>query len=377
MMAEQNVVVLKPVYYDDFKCIADQCTYSCCQDWNIEIEEAVYAKYQMLPAISPDCFYRQGSSVYIQNRQDGRCPFLNENGLCSLILQYDETILSRTCTLFPRTYVKRADGIEASISNSCPALLEMLLKLPAPLSFVLEEDLVPEVVYGCCEEEWIPVRDQMIDLIQIRGVPLWKRLFASYQFANKIETDGGHREHYVKNYTDPNYLNALFQMLDTMTLPLEPRLQLLSRLFLHINGKSQHYLGYKRYIQALLTTAESPDWDTWIAQWGKLREILNEYHAFFENFCVNNIFRDGAVRREQYGLLHKSIAVILEVAMIDFTLFLYWLHKGQPLTEKEVIEIACYYARIIEHNSKNFYEFITELRNEGLLSEADLLLLLG
>lgn len=375
-MAEQNTVVLKPVYYDKFKCIADQCTYTCCRDWNIEIEEAVYAKYQTLPVISPDCFYRREGSVYIKNGQNGCCPFLNDNGLCSLILQYDETILSGTCTLFPRTCVRREDGVEASMSNTCPALLEILMQQPVPLSFVLEEEPVPCKAHGWNEEAWIPVRDLMINLLQVNGIPLWKRLFIMYQFVNKTEKDWIHKERYYEKYTDHDYLDVWFQMLDGMNRPLESSLQLLSQLFLHINGKSEHYLGYQRYIQDVIPAVKHPDWEVWLSQWKQFSRILDGYSDFFENFCVNNVFRDGAVKREHYALLEKSIALILEVVMIGFTLFLQWLRKEQKLTEKEVIEIACYYARITEHNSGNFYEFITELRREGFLSEADLFLLL-
>ena len=38
--------VLKPFYYDDFKCIANDCIDSCCIGWQINIDENTYKKYK-------------------------------------------------------------------------------------------------------------------------------------------------------------------------------------------------------------------------------------------------------------------------------------------------------------------------------------------
>lgn len=34
--------ILKPFYYDDFKCIADKCIDSCCIGWRISIDKESY-----------------------------------------------------------------------------------------------------------------------------------------------------------------------------------------------------------------------------------------------------------------------------------------------------------------------------------------------
>ena len=41
--------VLKPFYYDDFKCIGSKCIDNCCSNnWNIDIDEKTYKKYKKL-----------------------------------------------------------------------------------------------------------------------------------------------------------------------------------------------------------------------------------------------------------------------------------------------------------------------------------------
>ena len=41
--------VLKPFYYDDFKCIAGDCIDNCCHaEWEISIDKKTYKKYRKL-----------------------------------------------------------------------------------------------------------------------------------------------------------------------------------------------------------------------------------------------------------------------------------------------------------------------------------------
>ena len=40
--------VLVPIFYDDFKCSANKCTYTCCTDWEILVDKNTYHKYEEL-----------------------------------------------------------------------------------------------------------------------------------------------------------------------------------------------------------------------------------------------------------------------------------------------------------------------------------------
>lgn len=44
--------VLKPVFYDDFYCIADACSYTCCGGWKIAIDETTAKTYQKMPEVN-------------------------------------------------------------------------------------------------------------------------------------------------------------------------------------------------------------------------------------------------------------------------------------------------------------------------------------
>ena len=40
------MLYIKPAFYDDFKCIADNCTDSCCVGWEINIDNETMDIYK-------------------------------------------------------------------------------------------------------------------------------------------------------------------------------------------------------------------------------------------------------------------------------------------------------------------------------------------
>ena len=40
--------LLKPDYYDEFTCIADKCTISCCREWKINIDDETYRNWKTI-----------------------------------------------------------------------------------------------------------------------------------------------------------------------------------------------------------------------------------------------------------------------------------------------------------------------------------------
>ena len=38
----------QPDYYNNFKCIADKCSITCCQEWKIAVDDATNRKWMKL-----------------------------------------------------------------------------------------------------------------------------------------------------------------------------------------------------------------------------------------------------------------------------------------------------------------------------------------
>ena len=37
---------MKPDYYEDFTCIADRCSFTCCREWKIGVDDGHFCKVE-------------------------------------------------------------------------------------------------------------------------------------------------------------------------------------------------------------------------------------------------------------------------------------------------------------------------------------------
>lgn len=165
-----------PNYYKDFACIKGACRHSCCIGWEIDIDEDTLAYYDTLEgaigervrgAIDRDvpCF-RLGA--------DERCPFLNGDGLCDLILALGENGLCEICAEHPRFYNAFRDRTECGLGLACEAAARRILLSEAPFALRTAEGNYPTPT-----EEILLLRDEVIRVLQNRDLTLDERIEAA------------------------------------------------------------------------------------------------------------------------------------------------------------------------------------------------------
>ena len=170
--------VFAPVWMENFSCIAGRCTETCCQQWDIDVDEAHALKFRQLddpelrPVMdrtlsgvrvrrpgtkTPEMLYR----LRLLEQPDRRCPFLNENAECRLQKKYGAAILCDTCYFHPRTFRQIDDETLLSACLSCPECARLALLHEEPLTFTrFEAEIDPNAEW--LETELIPdagVRD--------------------------------------------------------------------------------------------------------------------------------------------------------------------------------------------------------------------------
>ena len=110
-----------PRYYKDFKCIAGECTHSCCIGWEIDIDKSTLKKYKALKGgygktvLDTVC---KGKEPHFILGENERCPHLNGKGLCEIIINLGEEYLCDVCREHPRFYTF-TDVCEVGIGLSC------------------------------------------------------------------------------------------------------------------------------------------------------------------------------------------------------------------------------------------------------------------
>ncbi|MBQ3443496.1 MAG: flagellin lysine-N-methylase [Selenomonadaceae bacterium] len=164
----------QPEYVSEFQCDGSKCDARCCKGWTITIDAATYKKYSRIKPkskakeiISRMKFDSEQGMYVIQLKEDTSCPFLTENKLCSLQLEYGEEILSQTCSTYPRRTHKIGNFFERSLTLTCPAAAELILFNSEPMKFEFVE--VPDKIHskhGRIQITKLPVKEHDADLIR-------------------------------------------------------------------------------------------------------------------------------------------------------------------------------------------------------------------
>jgi len=121
-----------PQYYQNFKCIAGKCEHSCCTGWDIYIDKDTIEKYKSIEnaygSVIRDSISFDDEPHFKLDCHD-RCPHLDSNGLCKIILNLGEDYLCDICREHPRFY-NFTDAAEIGIGMSCQEAARVILSSP-------------------------------------------------------------------------------------------------------------------------------------------------------------------------------------------------------------------------------------------------------
>ncbi len=133
-----------PEYYEKFHCLAEACPDTCCKDWEVDVDEDTFYYYRVQEGTLGEKLNRllkeEGEAKYIPLREDGRCPFLREDGLCEICAALGEEGLSQTCQEYPRYYMGIGDYEQIDLSLSCMEVGRLLFTGKGPVHYVKDTD---------------------------------------------------------------------------------------------------------------------------------------------------------------------------------------------------------------------------------------------
>lgn len=173
--------LMAPECYSDFQCIAGACRHSCCIGWEIDIDPASLQRFQKIPG-------EMGERLRQNIQMDGdtacfqmvgweeRCPFLNEDGLCDMILALGEDSLCQICTDHPRYRNFYADRTEIGLGLCCEAAGHLLLGQKDPFRLTVMEDDGADEPADSEETELLVLRDSLFAMLQNRSIPIAQRV---------------------------------------------------------------------------------------------------------------------------------------------------------------------------------------------------------
>ena len=181
-----------PKYYEDFRCIADKCEDSCCQEWEVDVDDEAAALYQNLPGQLGDRLRQVmkridgGMRLPIEN---GRCPMWRQDGLCEIQFQQGHDALCHTCRTFPRLTHEYEGFTERDLELSCPEAARLIFS--GDETFIVEAQM-PEITDEVMEI-LLQSRCVAMDLLRNSAYSLPKKLIILLVYAHHVQSwiDGG------------------------------------------------------------------------------------------------------------------------------------------------------------------------------------------
>lgn len=144
--------LIYPNYYKKFRCIAGDCRDNCCIGWEIDVDGDTLRKYEK---IGGDFGARLEKSIengsFVLNGE--RCPFLNGDNLCDIIINLGEDSLCSICAHHPRFVEQFGTRTEIGLGLSCQTAAELILS--ADLSGYLVRSFTDDEaeIYGFCDND--------------------------------------------------------------------------------------------------------------------------------------------------------------------------------------------------------------------------------
>jgi lysine-N-methylase len=172
--------LVAPDYFGEFACIKGACRHSCCIGWEIDIDPDSLEYYRGVPGemgrrlaagIETD-----GDAAHFRLTDDERCPFLNGDGLCDMIIELGEDSLCSICGDHPRFRNFFSDRTEIGLGLCCEAAGRLILAREAPVKLeIVQDDGGGEAADE--DGEYITgLRDMLTSIIQDRSIPMEARV---------------------------------------------------------------------------------------------------------------------------------------------------------------------------------------------------------
>jgi lysine-N-methylase len=365
-----------PEYFVDVACIGGKCTDSCCVGWELDIDEDTFEYYRTVPgpfgerlrlSMSEEneargsgdesgVFGSEGDHTF-RLRVDGRCPFLNRDNLCDIVLNLGPEALCTVCSEYPRYTFQLGNMIDKSLTLSCPEVGRLIFTMIRPMGFTVTElgdesigdpDELPE----SDEEETFcesvgAVRDRAIAILSERPRPLHERIGRFYSFCKAVQ-------HFLNEHEDPLIpADALpfdeAASVGTDFLPegfpdFPRRLEILEELEV-LDERWSHALA------GLEAMDEDGTYDERIRLYlaSRAGDPLDDYE-FLLCYFVNRYFPRAAYDSDVLGKAGLALFGLLTVRDLDAAVY---FENGGRFSFSDRIRTAGIYSKEVEHSDEN------------------------
>ena len=380
--------VLKPFYYDNFKCIAGDCIDNCCHaEWEISIDKKTYKKYRKLKGqwgnkINNNIGRIRSNISDLRygkiKLKDKGCSLLDEKGLCTIHANLGVGYLCNTCRVYPREITKLGEIYERNLFMSCPEVARYFVRHKENFYFNMGEeelsDLDKDYIIDKSYDEKLynllwDSRSLAMEIIQFKEIEIWKRIIFLKILTDKVqklidEENYGNYEKVLNTFRNEITNIDVINSLDKIKFVEDVKFDFIQSI---INKSSQ--LKRVKYSQLIndyyeMFNATDDKKENLKLLFEKEREFnifLKDYENILENLLIYGHFMLALYSKDLNKQVNK---VIITYSMIKMLLLGRWYKNNKNLTEEDFVEVLYVFSRVIEHSStflNKIYEAIKEV----------------
>ena len=172
--------VIAPDYYTRFSCLAGKCRHSCCVGWEIDVDDEAFEYYstaggELGERLMSSIAYKDGSRCFIRSDNE-RCPFLNENNLCEIIIKLGADKLCQICADHPRYRSFFSDHTEIGLGLCCEAAAELILTKKEKTQLIVLSDDNIDCQYDTEDADFLALRRHLFNIVQNRNKTIKERI---------------------------------------------------------------------------------------------------------------------------------------------------------------------------------------------------------
>ena len=369
---DKEKTIFKISGYNDFKCTANKCKFTCCEGWDINIDKDTYEKWKkdekdsnyLLKGVKiKECNERKG--YFINKETFEKCPFLDCEGLCNIVKGHGEEYLSKTCHSFPRIKNDFESKMELSLSCACPEVIEILDKIEGKIL------MEPEGRNNKDDLLELKIRETLIDIVSGEEFSLDERLLIGFDMLLNILEDESYTSEEslleeLEKYSDNEYRKEVAYVYNEIELNRVDSLVEINSLFLDIVENYREVSNLKDILENLSNFAKEANMESLSEKREDYKEKFKEFNGILEKCIISKIY-SNCISDDMEDMTLSFQLIILEYLLVRYATFLKYCVNDKKIQSEEVKDHILIFSRIIGNNVEGILDFLNDGFEESIL----------